>query len=159
MKYAMLTCAVALVMPAAVVAQATSPSTYVMKAGASDLFERESSNTVKTSTNAGVRNFANMMIRDHTKSTADVKAAAAQAHVAVAPPKLNAEQASNLAMLKKANGAARDRLYISQQKTAHQQALALHQSYAQNGTAAPLKAAAAKIAPVVQEHIQMLNGM
>ena len=59
----------------------------------------------------------------------------------------------------KATGTERDALYVTQQKEAHQMALALHQGYAANGTSAPLKAAAAKIAPVVQSHIDMLNGM
>ncbi|WP_298092051.1 DUF4142 domain-containing protein [uncultured Sphingomonas sp.] len=145
--------------PTAVFAQTVTPAQFVAKAGASDLYEKESSQLVLRSTNPKIRTFAQAMIRDHSKSTADVKAAAAKAGVRPAPPKLEPMQADMVAKLRQASGTQRDQLYVQQQKTAHQQALALHQGYAQSGTAAPLKAAAAKIAPVVQHHLEMLNGM
>jgi predicted outer membrane protein len=50
--------------------------TYVMKAGASDLFERQSAALMTRSQNADVRAFAKMMARDHAASTSQVKAAA-----------------------------------------------------------------------------------
>lgn len=141
-------------------AQSMSSATYVMKAGASDLYERESSKLLLTSTaNPQLKSFAQMMVTDHTKSTADVKKAAMKAKVKVAPPKLNAEQSSNMAALRAARGTARDSLYIEQQKTAHQEALMVQQDEADNGRAASLKMAASNIVPVVQHHIEMLNGM
>lgn len=151
---------IAAMTPAAVSAQAVTPGTYVMKAGASDLYEKTSSQLVlATSKNAKLRQFAQMMIQDHTKSTADVKAAAAKAGVTVAPPKLDAMGSRDVAALRKATGTARDTLYITQQKAAHERALALHQGYATNGSSAPLKAVAAQIAPVVQTHITELQAM
>lgn len=141
------------------VAQATSPTEYVTMAGASDLYERTSSQMVMGTKDAKVRQFAQMMIKDHTKSTNDVKAAAKQAGVTPPPPTLQPDQARMVAELRQARGEARDRLYITQQKAAHEKALALHQGYAQTGTAAPLKAVAAQTAPVVQHHLEMLNGM
>lgn len=149
----------ALLVAAPALAQATGPTDYVKQAGASDLFERQSSTLVRASSNPKVSDFAKTMIAHHTKSTADVKAAARKAGVKVPPPKLMPMQASMIAELKRAHGAERDTLYVTQQKQAHQMALALHQGYAQNGTSAPLKAVAAKIAPVVQSHLDMLNGM
>ena len=140
-------------------AQATSPADYVKQAGASDLYERQSSQLVRSSSDPKVRDFAQTMIAHHTKSTADVKAAARQAGVRVPPPRLMPMQASMLADLRRATGTQRDTLYVTQQRQAHQQALALHSGYAANGSSAPLKAAAAKIAPVVQSHIDMLNAM
>jgi len=141
-------------------AQTTDAKTYVTKAGASDLYERTSSQLVLQSTrDPKIRDFATMMIRDHQKSTADVKRAAATAQVPVAPPKLEPMQARMVAELRAKTGADRDRTYVTQQRTAHQQALALHGGYAQNGTAAPLKTVAAATAPVVQHHIKMLQGM
>ena len=153
-----LTAAIAVVSPA--FAQAMSPSEYVAAAGAGDLYERTSSKIVLDSTrNAQLRNFAQMMIEQHTQSTADVVRAAKQARLTPKPPKLNAAQQRMIAQLRAASGTARDAAYIAQQKTAHDQALAIHSSYATNGTAAPLKAAAAKITPVVQQHIAMLQRM
>ncbi len=157
MKYAALA---AIVMAAPVAAQVMTPAKYVETAGASDLYERQSSQIVLASTqDPKVRDFAQMMITQHTKSTADVKAAAAKARVRVAPAKLTPLQTELVAQLNAEQGPARDARYIAQQKASHQQALTVQQSYAMNGTSAPLKAAATKIVPVVQSHIDMLKTM
>ncbi|MEH3101859.1 DUF4142 domain-containing protein [Sphingomonas adhaesiva] len=145
--------------PAVAQAPAT-PAGYVAAAGAGDLYERQSSQLVlQTTADPKVRSFAQMMLTDHAKSTAQVKAAAARAKVPVAPPKLMPDQSKMIADLRAQSGTARDAAYVAQQKTAHQKALALHRGYADAGTSAPLKAAAAGIAPVVQHHIEMLNAM
>ncbi len=147
-------------LPTLASAQAVPGPTYVMQAGASDLYEKQSSELVMASTkDAKVRQFARDMVRDHAKSTADVKAAATAAGVKPTPPTLTSEQASNMAALKAANGTERDRLYVRQQKAAHAQALALHQSYAKSGDVPQLKATAAKIVPVVAHHAEMINAM
>lgn len=160
MKSLHILAALPLVIAAPVFAQAMAPADYVAAAGASDLYERQSSQLVLQSTrDSGIRSFANMMIKDHTKSTAEVKAAAARAGVKAPPPMLNPAQTEMMAQLRDERGAARDAAYVAQQKAAHGQALAVHQAYAKDGTAAPLKAAAAKIAPVVQHHIEMLHDM
>lgn len=160
MKKFLTIAAIAAMTPAIVSAQAMTPASYVMKAGAGDLYEKTSSQLVlETSKNAKLRQFAQMMIQDHSKSTAEVKAAAAKAGVAVAPPKLDAMGSRDVAALRAAKGTARDTLYVTQQKAAHQRALALHQGYAANGSAAPLKMVAGQIAPVVQTHITELQAM
>ena len=150
-------------LPVAAGAQMAAPmpaATYVMKAGAGDLFERKSSEVVLMSTkNAKLRTFAKMMVSDHTTSTAEVKAAAMKAGMTPKPPMLTAKQSHDVAALKAATGTKRDALYITQQKAAHQEALTVQQGYATNGSVAPLKATAAKIVPVVQQHIQELEAM
>lgn len=147
-------------MASAVAAAPMTPSVYVMKAGAGDQYEIQSSKLLlETTQNAKLRAFANMMIADHTKSTAEVKAAAMKAGLRPAAPKLDAMGMKNVAALRAAKGEARDRLYVSQQKTSHQNALTLHRGYASDGTSAPLKMTAGMIAPVVEKHIAELNGM
>lgn len=142
-----------------VAAQAQAPAAYVAKAGASDLFEQRSSKLVLSTTkDAKIRSFATMMVSDHAKSTEMVKAAAIKAGLKPAAPQLTADQQSKIASLNKATGATRDKLYWDQQKTAHAQALELHQTYAKSGSSEPLKSAAAQIVPVVKHHIEMLNG-
>ena len=111
------------------------------------------------STNASVRSFAAMMIKDHSASTADVKAAAMKAKMKIAPPVLEPMQMKNLAALRASAGSARDKLYIEQQKAAHADALTLQQGYAQGGDVPSLRAAAAKIVPVVEHHKMMLDAM
>lgn len=145
---------------AAVSAQQMTAPTYVMKAGASDLYETQSSQLLLTSTsNEGLKRYANQMIEDHARSTADVKAAAAAAGMTVAPPRLEPMQARNMAALRAASGAARDRLYVQQQRVSHRQALALHQGYARSGTVSQLKQAATTIVPVVEHHLGEITRM
>lgn len=142
------------------VAQVMTPSEYVMTAGASDLYEITSSRVVMEKTqNPQLREFAQMMVADHTKSTADVKAAAARSRVRAAPPQLNPLQQELVAELHAENGPARDAAYIAQQKASHGQALNVQKAYAMEGTAPALKNAASTIVPVVEQHIMMLMKM
>ncbi|MEG8038073.1 DUF4142 domain-containing protein [Sphingomonas sp. LR60] len=152
--------ALAILLATPAVAQQMTPDAYVAAAGAGDLYEKTSSQIVLQSTkDPKVRSFAQGMIRDHNKSTAMVKSAATKAGLKPKPPMMTPEQNQMVAQLRGESGTTRDRTYMTQQQTAHQQALALHQGYAADGTAAPLKTAAGEIAPVVQHHIDMLGGM
>jgi putative membrane protein len=147
-----------LALPAA--AQVMTPTEYVTAAGASDLYEITSSQLVlQTTQNPRVRDFAQMMVTHHTKSTADVKAAATRSRLRVAPPKLNPLQQELVTELRGENGAARDAAYIAQQKASHGQALNVQKAYAMEGTAPALKAAATTIVPVVEQHIATLKTM
>lgn len=152
--------AATLVVATPAAAQVMTPADYVATAGASDLYERTSSQIVLESTaDPKIRSFAEMMIAQHGKSTADVKAAAAKSRVAVAAPQLTPLQTELVAQLRGEAGPARDMAYVAQQKAAHNQALAVQQAYAMEGTAPALKAAAATIVPVVQQHITLLKTM
>ena len=132
-------------------------STYLTKAGAGDLFEIESSRAIAAKTgNAEIRKFAQMMIDEHGKSTAKVKAAATGAGLTVATPKLEPRQQALLDGIKNASGEAAGRAYLGAQRAAHSEALTLHQTYADKGDTPALKKAAGEIAPVVQHHIEAL---
>ena len=68
--------ATALMIAGAAVSAPPTPL-FLAKAGASDLYERTASQWILGNTrNPGVRRFAGMMVADHSKSTAMVKAAA-----------------------------------------------------------------------------------
>lgn len=160
MKTILFAAAVAMAPTAVYAAAPMSATTYVMKAGAADQYEIQSSRLMLQSTHdAAIRRFANRMITDHTASTAQVKQAAMSAGMHPAAPMLDATGRRNMAALRATHGTARDHLYISQQKTAHQKALALHQAYAADGSVPSLKSAASGIVPVVQSHIDMLSSM
>jgi len=142
------------------VAAPTDAGGYVAQAGAADLFEIESSKVaLEKSQNKAVRDFAQMMIDQHQKSTADVKAAAQKAGLTVPPPKLMPNQQQMLDEIKAADAASIDSVYLRHQRTAHEAALALHQGYARDGDTPALKQTAGAIAEVVQEHIDHLASM
>ena len=131
---------------------ATDPQSFVNTAAASDMFEIESAKLAQAQgKSAEVKEFATMMTRDHTKSTAELKTAAATADITPAPA-MTAKQQADLTALRDA-GDNFDTLYKQQQLAAHQEALALLQGQASGGSNAALKAFAAKTAPVVQGHL------
>lgn len=147
-------------MPNASVAAPTDAAGYVAQAGAADLFEIESSKiALEKSQNKAVRDFAQMMIDQHQKSTADIKAAAQKAGVTVQPPMLMANQQQMLEEIKGADAGSFDSVYARNQRMAHDAALALHQGYARNGDTPPLKQTAGAVAKVVQEHIDHLASL
>ncbi len=133
--------------------------TYVMKAGASDMFEIEASKLETGSSNPQLADFAQKMITDHTKSTADVMAAAQADGVTAPPPMLTPKQKSMIDELKRTSGKNRDTVYEKQQIQAHMMTLAFQKEYAMSGDKPNLKAAAGNIVPVVQSHLDMIKGM
>lgn len=161
MKLLMMSAAIAaavIAVPAA--AQVMTPAEYVMTAGASDLYEITSSQVLlETTQDPKLRAFAQMMITDHTMSTADLKAAAARSRVKATPPKLTPLQQELVTELRAEQGSARDAAYVAQQKASHGQALNVQKAYAMEGTAPALKAAATTIVPVVEHHIMELKSM
>jgi len=142
--------------PAATIAtpadEASAP-VFVEKASASDLFEVEAAKLAQaTSKNAEVKKFAADMVAAHTKSTAALKKAIADAGqtTLVVVTVLPADLQAKLDDLKKA--ANFDKAYLENQVDAHQSALNLMQRYAQDGDVPAIKAFAAATAPVVQQH-------
>lgn len=133
-----------------------APADFVNAAAASDQFEIQSSQmALEKSQNADVKSFAQMLITEHQKSTADLKAAAAKATPALTPkPALNAEQRADLDALRQAGGADFDRVYLTKQVPAHQKALDMLTSYAVGGENQGLKDFASKTQGPVQKHLE-----
>ena len=142
---------------AAATPAAPAPQDFVDTVAASDMFEIEAAKLAQDQgTSDKVKAFAAMMIKDHTASTAGLKAAAEQDGVAV-PRQMVSKDVKNIDRLEKLSGGAFDNKYISEQRAAHQQALALFTAYAKDGSGAALKAHAAKTAPVVEMHLDHLK--
>src|SRR5437763_16569560 len=76
---------------------------YLAQAASSDQFEIQSGQlALQASQNLAVRNFANMIIADHTRSTQMVGSAAAAAHLAPPPPTILPPQQAMLDQLRAA---------------------------------------------------------
>lgn len=150
--------------PAATVptaADETKAAVFVDKAAASDMFEIAAAKTAQTrSTNAQVKKFAAMMIKDHTKSTAALKTAIADSGQALTPPDvLPQDKLDVLNDLTKVDAKDFDKEYMDGQVDAHQAALNLLQRYAQDGDAPAIKAFAAATAPKVQAHLDAAKAL
>ncbi|MDH7638204.1 DUF4142 domain-containing protein [Sphingomonas oryzagri] len=160
MKALIIGVAAAALATTAAVGETPSKAEFVGKAGASDTFEIDSARLMVTSQNPSIKAFATQMITDHSKSTKMVQSAARLDHVALKKPSMSVGQRKDLSALKAVPaGKTKDDLYVKQQKAAHDDAHALMEDYAANGTGRHLKAAAGKIAPVVEKHQSMLSSM
>ena len=148
------------VTPPAVEAQSGAQN-YVAEAAASDQFEIQSSELVlKQSKNREVRAFAQQMVDDHTASTTRLMSVVSTAGLTAPGTGLHAKQQNDLAALRDA-GASMDQLYITQQRAAHAEAIALHQGAATSNSAmsASLTAFASEVLPTIQAHARMLDDM
>lgn len=145
--------------PASSATAAASAREYVAMAGASDLYEIESSRIAleKSQSNA-VKQFARKMIAHHTETTAKLTNTARNAGLNP-EPKLMPMQETMMAELRETYPAAFDRTYIAQQRRAHDMALALHSGFAGNGRPEPLRQVAQSAVPVIEDHIRELRTM
>jgi putative membrane protein len=138
---------------------ANSVEAFVANAAISDMFEIEAGKIAVTkATSPDVKAFAQMMIKDHTATSAKMKATLASANVQVTPPAVLDDRRQGLIdNLKSASAADFDKVYLDQQTAAHQEALSLMKSYADDGENAPLKALAAETAPKIQMHYDQVR--
>lgn len=133
---------------------------YAREASAGDLYEIESSRLAQRKGGTGaVRQFGQMMIDHHTITTQQLTSAARAAGMPPPPPALAPRQQKRIDELRGLSGAPFDAAYLRQQRLAHQEALALHAGYAENGDNAALRKAAAAAVPVVQRHIDLLANL
>lgn len=102
------------------------------------------------------RDFAQMMTRDHTKSTQQLKAAVGKAQGVTLPdsPALTVDQQDQISTLQATAPDAFGKVYAQQQIAAHEKALQMLQTYAQSGDAKPLTDFALAASKVVQGHTE-----
>jgi putative membrane protein len=141
-------------------AMPTDASGFANTVAGSDLYEIESAKlAADKASNADVKSLAQHIRTDHEKSSTELKSAAGTANISVAP-KLDAEKQGLLDQLKAtARGADFDKLYVEQQKTAHQKALDLLQNYSSGGDNEALKSFATKASGVVKNHLDQANSI
>jgi putative membrane protein len=134
--------------------------TYVKKAAMGDLFEIDSSKlALQKSKDAQIRSFAQMMIRDHTASTAKLAAILKREKADAPSTTLDPDHQAQLDALNAESGASFDTAYVKAQLQGHQDALTLHQTYAASGSDKRLKAFAASAAKVVQMHLDHVQAL
>lgn len=135
---------------------------FLAHAASGDQFEIQSSQlALSASQNAAVRNFANLLIAEHTRLSQAMAAAAQSAGIQPPAPAMLPEHQAALAQLQATgSGPNFDMAFRQAQLTAHQQALGLMQNYAASGDVPALKTAAQQAIPAIQMHLaqaQMLN--
>ena len=101
-----------------------------------------------------VRSIATMLIDHHTQTTNQTLTSAKAAGVMPPPPELSAAQKALIGELVAATPETIDRIYLAQQVSSHQQALAVQEGYSRSGDVQALKQNAQATVPVVTTHLQ-----
>jgi putative membrane protein len=139
-------------------AAALTAAAFARTAAMSDLYEMEASRLAdQRSQNAQVKQFAQHMLRDHQKTTDELKGLLPQIQGVSAsqlPTSLDQQHQALVQQLQGAQGAQLDRLFAQQQIQAHQTAVELFRAYAQSGDDAQLKRWASQTLPSLEEHLR-----
>ncbi len=109
----------------------------------------------KTS-NAKVKDFATMMVTDHSKANDELMAIAKTKNITL-PAAIDADHQKKMDDLAKLNGADFDKAYVDAMVDGHKKTLDLMKDEAKDGKDADLKAFATKVAPTVQMHLDAIN--
>jgi len=137
------------------------PSTaeYVQQSATTDLFEITSGRVaLEKSQNPAVRDFAQQMMSDHGRSTAELKQALKEGKVMVTvPTSLDPQHEQELQALQETPADQFDQAYLQSQIQGHRNALDMQRAYAQSGDNPALKRFASQSTPVVQSHLAKLE--
>lgn len=109
----------------------------------------------KTS-NAQIKDFANMMITDHGAANTELMSIASAKNITL-PTEPDSAHLKKADELSKMSGKDFDKAYVDAMIDGHKKTLDLMNNEAKNGADSTLKAFAAKVAPTVQKHLDAIN--
>ena len=133
---------------------------FVLEAATSDMFEIESSKLALERSDVQTKTFAQQMLSDHQKTTAEMKQLIDGGKVKVAlPTSMTSTQQEMLDKLKNLQGTDFTEQYHSDQVSAHKDAVDLFKRYGEQGENADLKAWAAKTRPALEHHLMMAQDL
>lgn len=138
---------------AAVPVIAVSTPDFAKTVMSSDQFELQSSKMADSKAEAAdIKSYAADMIKDHTKSEKDLKAALGSDTATPAAPELAPKHAAMLKQLEAADGKDFEMLYLDMQAQSHMEAVALFRNYAGSGDQEEVVAFAKTTLPTLEEH-------
>lgn len=133
---------------------------FVTEAANSDTLEIAAAKIAQQKGNAEEKKFAEQMITDHTRTSAEIKQLIDSGTVkAELPTALNSSSQSKLDKLKEAKPEEFSATYSPMQVSAHEDAVSLFERYAKGGDNAKLKDWAGKTLPALQHHLKMAQDL
>ena len=139
-----------------------SPKTqdFVTEAANSDMLEIASSKLVAAKSDSKAKSFADQMITDHTKTSAELKALVDGGKVtATVPSSMDKAHRDRLNNLSQLDGKDFMKEYRSMQVSAHKDAVSLFERYSKGGENAALKGWAGTTLPHLQQHLKMAEDL
>lgn len=128
---------------------------FVRSTTAANRFEVQSSQLALTrSVSPRVRQFAHLMIRDHSRADRQLTATARRVGIRT-PDGIDAWHLRLLGTVRRARGPEFQRAYIDTQVDAHLRLVSLHRNYLRNARNSQVRRVAERWLPVFQEHLRM----
>jgi len=132
--------------------QSPADARFMVQAAQSDLTEiRTSQLALQRSTDPEVREYAQRMIEEHTRSSSQLKELAQKKNVTL-PNELNPKQQALYDKLSKLQGAEFDRAYMQGQVTAHNDTAKVYRDYLSQGKDPQVRDFARTVLPIVENH-------
>jgi putative membrane protein len=143
-----------------VLGMAPATADFVKEAAISDMFEIQSSQIAQQRGNASEKTFAENMIKDHTKTSNDLKTMISGGDVkAELPNALDSSKQSEIDKLKSLKGSDFSSRYDDDQVSGHKDAVSLFERYSKNGDNPKLKDWAGKTLPTLRHHLEMAQDL
>ncbi len=134
--------------------QRVTAQEFVNEAWNIDNFEIQAGRAAQAQAkDAGYRNYASMIVDDHTKLDDELKSAAGQTQGVQLPSSLDKKHEQKLQQLTSASGQNFEETFRTQQIKGHQEALRLFQNYAAKADNTDLKRFAENAVPVLERHL------
>lgn len=129
---------------------------FVKQAAISDMFEIQSSQLAQERGDAADKAFAATMIKDHEKTTSELKSMVSSGDLkATLPTALDSTHQGKIDKLKSLKGGDFIARYQLDQVGGHKDAVSLFERYARGGDHPKLKEWADKMLPTLRHHLQM----
>jgi putative membrane protein len=145
-------------------AQTQKPSAmtekFVKNAAMTDMFEIQTGQMVGQKVeNGDYKQFAQMIVDDHTKSSAKLKSIAGSMSGVTIPQSLDNEHQQKMSKLQSASGARLENQFRAAQVQGHRQAIKLYENYASKGDNPELKQFAQETLPTLKKHLRMAEAL
>ncbi|MEG4276242.1 DUF4142 domain-containing protein [Microcoleus sp. MON1_C1] len=132
---------------------------FVMQAGQLGMLEVELGRlAVQRGASAGVKQYGQEMVEEHTQANQELMQVAMQKGVKL-PTEMSSQNTALMERLSGLSGTSFDAAYKQAMIESHNQAIALFQAQSQQGQDPDLKAWATQKLPNLQAHLQMVNQM
>jgi putative membrane protein len=133
---------------------------FVQSATVTDLFEIKSSwVALERASSDDVRDLARRMLAEHTESSTKLEAMLPDELKAAVPSDLDRRRNMMLRHLRESKPENFDRVYLDQQRIAHQEAVMLMHHFRDHGDNAELRDFAADISPIIESHLEHITAM
>jgi putative membrane protein len=127
---------------------------FINRVSESNEFEIRSSQAVLEKVSPEVREFADMLIDEHSAAGEKMKAIADEAGITIADgAAVGAVQETEISQLAGAHPSTTNNLFLDIQVQAHSRAVAMFKSYIENGEDGPVKAFAEESLPTLEAHL------